>query len=86
MRRTQIYITDEQERGIARRAADGGVPKAAVIRRLLDDGLGLDDGVESRRSAILATAGVASAEEDWPEWLAAVRGGGAAERLARLER
>lgn len=84
MRRTQIYITEEQERQIECRARDAAVPKAEVIRRLLDQGLGLDDGEEARRQAIRASAGTARDEVDWPEWLARVRGGGAAERLSRL--
>lgn len=86
MHRTQIYITEEQERRIAVRAADAGVSKAQVIRRMLDQGLGIDDGVESRRRAIRATAGAVPDADDWEAWLAGVRGSGAAERLARLRR
>ncbi len=86
MLRTQIYITEEQERLIADQAADAGVPKAEVIRRILDAALGLDTGAADRRTAILATAGVLPDAEDWPEWLAGVRGAGAGERLERLER
>lgn len=85
MRRTQIYITEEQERLIAARAHDAGVPKAEVIRRILDEALGLDDGVEARRRAILGTAGLLRDADDWPAWLAQVRGAGADERLRRLE-
>lgn len=84
MQRTQIYITEEQERRIAARAADAGVPKAEVIRRMLDEALGLTDGVEERKRAIRATAGILPEAEDWPEWLAEVRGAGADERLRRL--
>jgi hypothetical protein len=86
MHRTQIYITDEQERRIAVRAADAGVSKAQVIRRMIDQGLGIDDGAEARRRAIRATAGALPDAEDWEAWLAGVRGSGAAERLARLRR
>lgn len=91
MRRTQIYITDEQERLLAARAADGGVAKAEVIRRILDRALGLADEPEARREAIRATAGLLPDADDWPEWLAGVRGGpeggsGAADRLDRLGR
>ncbi len=86
MRRTQIYITEEQERLIANQAADAGVPKAEVIRRILDSALGLDTGAAERRRAILATAGVMPDAEDWPAWLAQVRGAGADDRLARLQR
>lgn len=85
MHRTQIYITEEQERRIAARAADAGVSKAQVIRRMLDEGLGVDDGLEERRRAIRATAGALPDADDWESWLARVRGGGADERLRRLE-
>lgn len=84
MRRTQIYITEEQERLIAGQAADAGVPKAEVIRRILDKSLGLDGGGEHRRRAILATAGLLPDAEDWPAWLERVRGSGADEGLRRL--
>ena len=84
MRRTQIYITDEQERRIAARAADTGVSKARVIRRMLDAELGIDDGAAERRRAIEATAGLLADAEDWGPWLERVRGGDADERLRRL--
>jgi hypothetical protein len=86
MRRTQIYISDEQERLIAARAADAGVSKAQVIRRMLDEGLRIDDGAESRRRAIRATAGVLPEADGWEAWLANVRGSPAAVRLKRLNR
>lgn len=85
MLRTQIYITEEQERRIASRAADAGVSKAQVIRRMLDEGLGVDDGAEERRRAIRATAGALPDADGWESWLARVRGGGADDRLRRLE-
>lgn len=85
MQRTQIYLTDDQRTLIAARASDAGVPKAEVIRRLLDRSLGLDEGEEDRRRAIEATAGILPNAPDWQEWLASVRGGaGADERLRRL--
>ncbi len=84
MLRTQIYITEEQERRIARQARDADVSKAEIIRRLLDRGLGVDDGVSDRRQAIRASAGAAVDEDDWPEWLARVRGSGADARLGDI--
>lgn len=86
MHRTQVYITAEQDERIAERARDAGVPKAVIIRRMLDQGLGLDDGDEARRAAILASAGAAADEDDWPTWLGRVRAGSATERLTDLER
>jgi hypothetical protein len=84
MKRTQIYISEEQERAIAARARDAGVSKAEVIRRLLDSGLGIDDGTKTRVRAIDETFGILSGAPDWPQWLASVRGSSADERLRRL--
>lgn len=86
MKRTQIYISEEQERRITAHAADADVSKAEVIRRLLDRGLGIDDGAETRLRAIEDTFGVLPDAPDWPAWLASVRGGAADERLRRLGR
>ncbi|MGI9118693.1 MAG: hypothetical protein ACR2G7_00930 [Acidimicrobiales bacterium] len=85
MRRTQIYITDQQEQLISNRAADAGVAKAEWIRRALDDALGLNSRAEDRRRAILATAGILPDADDWPQWLSQVRGSGGDERLRQLE-
>jgi hypothetical protein len=84
MQRTQIYLTAAQRQRIARRAADAGTSQAEVIRGILDDALGLDDGRRDRREAVLATAGLLHDAPDWPEWLDQVRGTGAADRLRRL--
>ena len=83
MRRTQIYLSDEQHRVLSQRARDLGVSKAAVIRRLLDERLGIDAGRERER-AIRQTAGILADYPDWPEWLASVRGAAAHDRLRRL--
>jgi hypothetical protein len=58
--------------------------KAEVIRRLIDESLGGDDGIDARLRAIDATFGVVPDAPDWPEWLATVRGANADERLQRL--
>jgi CubicO group peptidase (beta-lactamase class C family) len=84
MQRTQIYLTDEQRRRIARRAADAGVSQAEVIRRILDEVLGIEGGKDERRAAVLATAGILADAPDWPEWLQRVRGRGADGRLREL--
>lgn len=86
MKRTQIYISEEQERLIAARAADAGVSKAEAIRRLLDEGLGIDDGGDARVRAVEETFGVLPEAPAWPDWLACVRGASADERLRRLRR
>jgi hypothetical protein len=84
MKRTQIYITEEQDRLIARRAADIGVSKADVIRRILDNALEISSGEAEARAVIEATAGILADYPDWPEWLRDVRGRPAHERLQGL--
>lgn len=84
MHRTQIYLTEEQRNRIAQRAGDAGVSQAEVVRRILDEALGLDDGLDERLAAVDATAGILRGTPDWPEWLSAVRGGNADERLTEL--
>ena len=46
MKRTNIYLTEQQDRLIARRARALSVSKAEVVRRLLDGGLGIADVVD----------------------------------------
>ena len=84
MRRTQLYLTDEQRERIARQADDAGVSQAEIVRRLLDGALGIDAGAEERVAAIDATAGLLSDAPDWPEWLKRVRGRGTGRRLRDL--
>lgn len=84
MQRTQIYLSSEQRRRIARLAEDSGTSQAAVIRRILDHALGLGDDTRDRVAAIDATAGLLPDAPDWDEWLAEVRGRSASDRLAEL--
>jgi hypothetical protein len=85
MRRTQIYLTDEQSARIARLADDRHVSKAEIIRHILDEGLGIgDEDADAARAAIEATAGLCRDYPDWPEWLDSVRGRTADERLSSL--
>jgi hypothetical protein len=81
MRRTQIYITDEQDRQLARRARDERISKAEAIRRILDRALDTGDAEAEARAIIRATAGICADYPDWPEWQRAVRGKTADERL-----
>ncbi len=74
-----------ERRRLDQRAADAGVPMAEVVRRILDQVLAIDDGAaDARVAAVQATAGVLADADDWPEWLARVRGRTAAERLDHL--
>jgi Ribbon-helix-helix protein, copG family len=84
MERTQIYLSTEQKRQIARLAKDEGISQAELVRRILDRGLGFDDGVAARVAAVDATAGLLPDAPDWPEWLNEVRGNSADERLTSL--
>lgn len=81
MRRTQIYITDEQSAKIQELASQKGVSQAQVIRQILDAGLETGDPEAEARAAIIATAGILPDAPDWPEWQAWVRGRTADERL-----
>jgi predicted DNA-binding protein len=84
MRRTQLYLTDEQRERIAQRAEDAGVSQAEIVRRLIDEALGLGSDMGDRLDAVDATSGILADHPDWKEWLADVRGGDARERLEEL--
>lgn len=81
MRRTQIYITDEQNRRLAQTAKDERISKAEAIRRILDRALETGDAEAEARTVIQDTAGSCADYPDWPEWQRAVRGRSAAKRL-----
>jgi len=82
MRRTQIYITDEQAERIKAIAQERNVTQALVIRQILDAALETGDPEAEARAGILATAGILPDAPNWPEWQAQMRGRSAAERLA----
>lgn len=81
MKRTQIYITEAQDRRLSELADDRQVPKAAVVRQILDAALNTGDAEAEGRAAILATAGICADAPDWPEWQLQVRGRSADRRL-----
>ena len=82
MKRTQVYLTDEQDRRLAEIARERKVPKAAALRAALDTALETGDPEAEARAVILATAGILSDYPDWLEWQGQVRGRTADERLA----
>jgi hypothetical protein len=85
MRRTQIYLTDEQSARIAQLADDRQTSKAEIIRRILDEALGIgDEHDDGARAVIEATSGLCRDYPDWPQWLNSVRGRTADERLSSL--
>jgi hypothetical protein len=84
MKRTQIYIREDQAKRIAERAADQGISKAEAIRRILDAAFETDVEADAR-SGILATAGLLPDAPDWATWQGSVRGRPAVTRLEVLE-
>ncbi len=81
MRRTQVYITEEQDRRISAIAAERGISKAGALRWALDAALETGDAEAEARAIIMATAGICSNLPDWSEWQCSVRGRSADERL-----
>lgn len=84
MRRTQMYLTDSQRSRLAARARSDGVSEAEVIRRILNEALDLEDNGGERMAAVDETAGLLADAPDWPEWLLAIRGRSADDRLREL--
>jgi hypothetical protein len=81
MKRTQVYLTERQDRRLAEIAEERGISKAGALRWALDSALETGDAEEGARAIILASAGILSGYPDWPEWQRQVRGRTAAERL-----
>jgi len=86
MKRTQIYIREDQAERIVGLAEERGISQAEVIRQILDAALDTGDAEAEARAAILATAGILRDAPDWPDWQRSVRGRTAAERLDAQER
>lgn len=88
MRRTQIYLEDDQTARLDRRASVEGVTRSTVIRRAVDEYLarGEEDDAEWRdrwRAAVAATAGIAPYLSDGVEFVDEIRAADA-RRLRRL--
>jgi hypothetical protein len=81
MKRTQVYLTDEQDRRLARVARERGTSRAAALRWAIDSALGTGDPEQEARRVILATAGILHDYPDWAQWQRAVRGRTASQRL-----
>lgn len=84
MRRTQIYLTDEQRRRLASRAKGSGRSEAAVVREVLDEALGIAGSADVAAEIIRSTSGALPDAPDWPAWLKRVRGRTMSERLEDL--
>jgi len=58
MQRTNIFLTEEQQRRLHRRALELGVSKSSLIRQILDEALGITRAPVSIEQAIRGTSGI----------------------------
>lgn len=84
MQRTQMYLTEGQRRRLRGIARAEHVSEAEIVRRILDQALGMPRDSAERVAAVRETAGLLKHAPDWPEWLAKVRAGGIDTRLHEL--
>lgn len=64
MQRTNIFLTEEQQRRLDRRAKEEGVSKSALIRMILDEALDIARASTTPEQAIEATSGIWSDRDD----------------------
>lgn len=64
MQRTNIFLTDEQQRRLAHRAKEQGVSKSRLIRTILDEALAITQASATPEQAIRATSGIWSDRND----------------------
>ncbi|MCZ6663384.1 MAG: ribbon-helix-helix domain-containing protein [Actinobacteria bacterium] len=83
MQRTNIYLTEEQQKRLQRRAKEEGLSKSSLIRRILDEALAITKTKVSAEEAIIGTSGMwADRDEDDLQELARWRREAPLERLA----
>jgi len=58
MQRTNIFLTEEQQRRLDRRAKEQGVSKSGLIRMILDEALAITQASAAPEQAIKATSGI----------------------------
>jgi hypothetical protein len=58
MQRTNIFLTEEQQKRLHRRAVDEGVSKSSLIRQILDEALAITHDKISAGEAIRVTSGI----------------------------
>lgn len=63
MQRTNIFLTDEQQDRLRRRAKEQGISKSGLIRRILDEALGITKTGTTPDQAIVDTSGIWSDRE-----------------------
>lgn len=64
MQRTNIFLTDEQQKRLQHRAAEEGISKSRLIRRILDDALGVTHVTAPVEEVVRATSGIWSDRTD----------------------
>jgi hypothetical protein len=64
MQRTNIFLTDEQQRRLDQRAQEEGVSKSGLVRQILDEALAITHRPMSAEDAIRATAGIWAGRDD----------------------
>ena len=58
MQRTNIFLTEEQQERLQRRADEEGISKSSLIRRILDEELAIVRTKVPAEEAILGTSGI----------------------------
>jgi len=65
MLRTNIFLTEEQQKRLDHRAREEGVSKSTIVRRILDEGLAITKSSTSVQEAIRQSSGLwADREQD----------------------
>ncbi len=64
MQRTNIFLTEEQQRRLTRRAKEQGVSKSGLIRMILDEALDITRASTAPKQAIEATSGIWGDRDD----------------------
>lgn len=58
MQRTNIFLTEEQQSRLQRRAKEEGVSKSSLVRRILDEALSITKSSTSVEETIRSTSGI----------------------------
>ncbi|MEX1124278.1 MAG: CopG family transcriptional regulator [Acidimicrobiia bacterium] len=58
MERTNIYLTEEQQRRLSRRAKAEGVTKSTIVRQILDEALAISVPLPSAENAVAESFGI----------------------------
>jgi len=64
MERTNIYLTEEQQRRLSNRAKAEGVTKSTIVRQILDEALAISVPFPSAETAVAESFGIWSDRSD----------------------